>query len=95
MSKTWGQNPAPPQFSNGCLGKYLFTKDKASGKLEAFLFVLILNNYKNMKTINLEPTEFYQFRKLAFAMSIAFVCTIAHGVYIVEANINQLEKLGY
>ena len=48
-----------------------------------------------MKTINLEPTEFYQFRKLAFAMGIAFVCTIAHGVYIVEANINQLEQLGY
>ncbi len=48
-----------------------------------------------MKTIKLEPTEFYHFRKLAFAMSIAFVCSIAHGVYIVEANINQLEQLGY
>ena len=48
-----------------------------------------------MKTIELKPTEFYQFRQLAFAMSIAFACTIAHGVYIVEANINQLEKLGY
>lgn len=48
-----------------------------------------------MKTIKLEPTEFYQFRKLAFAMSIAFVCSITHGVYIVEANINQLEQLGY
>lgn len=48
-----------------------------------------------MKTIELQPTEFYQFRKLAFAMSIAFVCTIAHGVYIVEANIDQLQQLGY
>jgi hypothetical protein len=48
-----------------------------------------------MKTITLQPTEFYQFRQLAFAMSIAFACTIAQGVYIVEANINQLEKLGY
>ena len=48
-----------------------------------------------MKTINLEPTEFYHFRKLAFAMSIAFVCTMVHGMYIVEANINQLEQLGY
>ena len=48
-----------------------------------------------MKTIKLQPTEFWQFRKLAFAMSIAFACTITQGVYIVEANINQLEKLGY
>lgn len=48
-----------------------------------------------MKTIELKPTEFYEFRKLAFAMSIAFMCTIIHGVYIVEANINQLEQLGY
>ena len=48
-----------------------------------------------MKTITLKPVEFYHFRQLAFAMSIAFACTIAHGVYIVEANINQLEKLGY
>lgn len=43
----------------------------------------------------MKPTEFYQFRQLAFAMSIAFACTIAHGVYIVEANIDQLHKLGY
>lgn len=48
-----------------------------------------------MKTIKLSPTEFWHFRKLAFAMSIAFACTIAQGVYIVEANINQLEQLGY
>ena len=48
-----------------------------------------------MKTIELSPTDFWHFRQLAFAMSIAFACTIAHGVYIVEANIDQLEKLGY
>jgi hypothetical protein len=48
-----------------------------------------------MKTIELQPTEFYQFRQLAFAMSIAFVCTITQGVYIVEANIDQLQQLGY
>jgi len=48
-----------------------------------------------MKTIKLIPTDFYRFRQLAFAMSIAFACTISQGVYIVEANINQLEKLGY
>ena len=43
----------------------------------------------------MKPTEFYQFRQLAFAMSIAFVCAIAQGVYIVEASIDQLDKLGY
>ena len=48
-----------------------------------------------MKTIKLIPTEFWEFRRLAFAMSIAFACTISQGVYIVEANIDQLEKLGY
>ena len=48
-----------------------------------------------MKTIKLIPTEFWEFRRLAFAMSIAFVCTISQGVYIVEASIDQLEQLGY
>jgi hypothetical protein len=48
-----------------------------------------------MKTIKLIPTEFYEFRQLAFAMSIAFACTMSQGVYIVEANIDQLEQLGY
>jgi hypothetical protein len=48
-----------------------------------------------MKTIKLSPVEFWHFRKLAFAMCVAFGCTISHGVYIVEASIDQLEKLGY
>lgn len=48
-----------------------------------------------MKQIKLSPVEFWQFRKLAIAMCIAFACTISQGVYIVEANIDQLEKLGY
>ena len=48
-----------------------------------------------MKTIELKPTEFWHFRELAFAMCIAIACTMAQGVYIVEANIDQLDKLGY
>jgi hypothetical protein len=48
-----------------------------------------------MKQITLSPVEFWHFRQLAFAMSIAFACTIAQGVYIVEANIDQLKQLGY
>jgi hypothetical protein len=71
----------------------LNTKAIRNGSL--FYFVLILNNINNMKTITMKPVEFYHFRQLAFAMSIAFACTIAQGVYIVEANIDQLEKLGY
>jgi hypothetical protein len=48
-----------------------------------------------MKTIELSPTDFWHFRKLALAMCIAFVCTMSQGVYIVEASIDQLDKLGY
>jgi hypothetical protein len=48
-----------------------------------------------MKQIKLQPTEFWQFRQLAFAMCVAFACTISQGVYIVEASIDQLDKLGY
>jgi len=48
-----------------------------------------------MKKVEMEPVEFWYFRKLAFAMSIAFTCSIVQSVYIVEANINQLQELGY
>ena len=48
-----------------------------------------------MKKIELQPTEFWHFRQLAFAVKLAFVCTMSHGVYIVEASIDQLEQLGY
>lgn len=48
-----------------------------------------------MKKIELQPVDFYHFRKLAFAMCVAFMCTMSQGVYIVEASIDQLDKLGY
>jgi hypothetical protein len=48
-----------------------------------------------MKTIKLLPTEFYDFRKLAFSMGISFACALVSGYYVVEANIDQLNKLGY
>jgi hypothetical protein len=48
-----------------------------------------------MKKIKMQPVEFYHFRKLALAMCIAFVCTMSQGMYIVEANIDQLDQLGY
>ena len=43
----------------------------------------------------MKPTEFYEFRKIAFVMNVAFMCTMIHGMYVVEANINQLVQLGY
>jgi hypothetical protein len=69
-------------------------KPRFAKRFGAFLICksLIINK---MKQIELKPTEFYQFRQLAFAMCIAFVCTMAQGVYIVEASIDQLEQLGY
>jgi hypothetical protein len=66
---------------------------KASVTRGFFIYKSLIT--KNMKTIEMKPTEFYQFRQLAFAMCIAFVCTMAHGVYIVEASIDQLDRLGY
>jgi hypothetical protein len=48
-----------------------------------------------MKTIEMKPTEFYEFRKLALGMCVAFMCTMSQGMYIVEASIDQLDKLGY
>ena len=48
-----------------------------------------------MKTIKLEPTEFYQFRKIALTIKLLFFCTIIHSVYIVEATAIELENLGY
>jgi hypothetical protein len=48
-----------------------------------------------MKTIKLKPVEFFHFRELALSMGIIFACAIVSGYYIVEANIDQLEQLGY
>jgi hypothetical protein len=48
-----------------------------------------------MKKIELLPTEFYVFRKLALSMGIAFTCAMLHGYYVIEGNIDQLNKLGY
>jgi hypothetical protein len=48
-----------------------------------------------MKKIELNPTEFYFFRKLAFSMGITFLCTFVNSVYIIEASTSQLEQLGY
>jgi len=48
-----------------------------------------------MKTIELLPTEFYQFKRIAEDMRILFFCYISGGMYFVEANIDHLHKIGY
>jgi hypothetical protein len=48
-----------------------------------------------MKTIRLSPADFWHFRQLALSMGIAFACVIVKSMYVIEANIDQLEKLGY
>jgi hypothetical protein len=48
-----------------------------------------------MKTITLNPQEFYQFKELAQKFKIMFSCTVIMGMIHVEADINILEKLGY
>ena len=48
-----------------------------------------------MKEIQLEPTEFYRFRKIAFTFGIAFMCSIANSMYTVEAKADALEQIGY
>jgi len=78
------------------MGRNVLTSTLRLSEMVAF-FICIYQSLiiKNMKKIKMEPTEFYHFRKLAFAISLAFGCTMTHGVYIVEASIDQLEKLGY
>jgi len=48
-----------------------------------------------MREIQLEPTEFYRFRKIAFAFGIAFMCSIANNMYTVKAKADALEQIGY
>jgi len=61
------------------------------------LIGIYYNNLKQkiMKEIKLTPVEFYTFRKIAFAFGIAFICNIANTTYIVKANIDELEEIGY
>lgn len=48
-----------------------------------------------MREIQLTPTEFYKFRKIAFAFGIAFMCSISNSIYTVEAKDDKLEQIGY
>lgn len=48
-----------------------------------------------MKTIKLQPTQFYQFKKRAEDLRIWFDCTIKRGIYHITADKTSLKRLGY
>lgn len=48
-----------------------------------------------MKTINLNATEFYNFKVLALSISLFFLCSVSHGIITIEADAAQLEEWGY
>jgi len=48
-----------------------------------------------MKTIILEPKEFYNFKVLALSISLFFLCSVSHGLVTIQADAAQLEEWGY
>lgn len=48
-----------------------------------------------MKTIELQPTQFYQFKQRANDLRIWFDCKLTKGIYYITADEALLEKLGY
>lgn len=47
------------------------------------------------KTIEMQPTAFYQFKQKASELRIWFDCKLSKGIYYVTADELSLEKLGY
>jgi hypothetical protein len=48
-----------------------------------------------MREIQLTPTEFYTFRRVALAYHILFMCSITKSIYTIEAKDSALEQIGY
>jgi len=48
-----------------------------------------------MRKIQLTPTEFYRFRRVAFLYGVLFMCSISNSMYTVEAKDDRLEQIGY
>jgi len=48
-----------------------------------------------MKTLELEPTAFVLFKQRAHEFRISFMCALQKGIYKIEAQKEDLEKLGY
>ena len=48
-----------------------------------------------MKTVEMLPSEFYEFVKIAKRLQIKFIYQVIHGIVLVEADLLQLEDLGY
>lgn len=54
-----------------------------------------LNIEHMKKTIEMQPTAFYQFKQKANELRIWFDCKLNKGIYYVTADELSLEKLGY
>ena len=56
-----------------------------------------LENYQNktMKTIELTPNEFYDFKEVAKKFKIFFTCTVIAGIVLVDADAVMLDYIGY
>ena len=48
-----------------------------------------------MRTIKLLPVDFYHFKLIANQYSLWFLSNFLGGMYIVEANSELLESIGY
>jgi hypothetical protein len=48
-----------------------------------------------MKTIELEPTAFYQFKQRALELRIWFDCKLTKGIYHITCDESLLDRLGY
>ena len=48
-----------------------------------------------MRSIQLKPTEFVEFKRLANQIALWFTYNLSKGVYFVTANDTALEELGY
>ena len=48
-----------------------------------------------MRKITLKPTEFFRFREMAQKIRLFFDSEFVKGMYIVEADSERLEQLGY
>jgi len=47
------------------------------------------------KTIELRPTQFYQFKQKANEIKLWFEYVMVKGIYYVTADENKLQNLGY
>ena len=55
----------------------------------------IVREGQTMKTIELTPNEFYDFKEVAKKFKIFFTCTVIAGIVLVDADAVMLDYIGY